>query len=89
MQLVARLPRWGPELTSRSLHVGLVVEETESGYVFLQFCSATNFNAPIFISSVPVIAGGQASSTGIHCYPSIQVVDRAYRSVQSCHLRSL
>ena len=29
------LPRWGPEFASRSLHVGFVVDEVESGYIFL------------------------------------------------------
>ena len=27
--------RWGPEFASRSFNVGFVVDETESGYVFL------------------------------------------------------
>ena len=34
-RLTSRIPLWGPEFASRSLHVGFVVGETESGWVFL------------------------------------------------------
>ena len=49
--------RWGPGFTSRSLHVGFVVDETGSGQVFagfLPFSPTTNFIPPflILISSI-------------------------------------